>query len=205
MRGWLGFGLLALVTACGGATQSDVFGDPPAAPAGSNADPSTNPPPPAPTGTSKPKPGPTPCQTTAYYRDDDNDGFGGSVTQVACSSPGAGWVTKGGDCADNDEDVFPGQPQYFHESYPKATGGRSFDYDCNTKEEQKPPARKAAAPCALVGNACTGDGFIPAPRSGAGVDSLCGATQYQTCMLKLTTPGGACEAKLTTLDPVSCH
>jgi hypothetical protein len=203
MRGWVG--LLAFVTACGGASQSDVFGEPTPATPGPTTEPSATPTA-TPTGTGTPKPpDPEPCATTTYYRDQDGDGFGGATTQAACTPPGSDWVTKGGDCADNDEDVFPGQTKYFGDSYSRGGGVKSFDYDCNTKEEQQPPVRKAATVCTFVGNACTGGGFIPSVRSGPGVDSVCGATQVQACTLKLVGPPGVCEPKITSVDPVTCH
>lgn len=204
MRGWLG--LFAFLTACGGASQSDVFGEP--SPTGTptqTTDPPAGTTPPAGTGTTTP-PDTKPCATATYYRDTDGDGFGGGVTQVACTSPGDGWVTKSGDCADDNKDVFPGQTAYFGTAYSKTGGAHSFDYDCSAKEDEKPPARKvAAATCAFVGNACTGDGVIALPRSGAGTDPLCGATQYQTCTVRV--PGlSQCETKITTLEvPVACR
>lgn len=212
MRRWVG--LLALLTACGGATQSDVFGEPTPATAGPGTNPSatptasTAPTTPAPTTTSSSKPpDANPCKPTIFYRDNDGDGFGGTVTQSACTSPGDGWVAKGGDCADDDKDVFPGQSQYFANPYPRPGSTHSFDYNCNTTEEQKPPARKAATTCTFVGNGCSGDGYVaPTPRTGAGVDPLCGATQVQTCGLKVTGPPGICEATIATATaPITCH
>jgi hypothetical protein len=169
----------------------------------------TPPTPPAPTGTgTTTPPGTEPCATTVYYRDVDKDGYGGIVTMSACTSPGAGWVTKGGDCADDNADVFPGQTAYFDDPYSKGGGVKSFDYDCSTKETQKPPAQKAAADCAPIagGNTCSGSGFVPTQRAGASIDSLCGATKYQTCARKLVVPVGGCEATIEDAEtPVSCH
>jgi hypothetical protein len=197
--------LLALLTACGGATQSDVFGDPNPAPTGQPSGTATTLPP-APTSTSPPDPGdPKPCPTTTYYRDDDGDGFGGAVTQAACTSPGAGWATKGGDCDDQDKDVFPGQTKYFGASYSKGGGARSFDYDCNSKEDQKPPVRKAATPCTFAVNTCTGDGVVPSSRTGPGIDPLCGATQFLTCTVKVGGIPGTCDSKLTQIEAVACR
>ena len=122
MRGWLG--LLVFVAACGGAAQSDVFGDPPPASPAPTTDPTGTPTAP-PTGTTPnpPPPDPVPpCAATTYYRDTDGDGFGGATTQITCKDPGAGWATKGGDCADDDQDVFPGQTLYFGDSYSKGGG-----------------------------------------------------------------------------------
>jgi hypothetical protein len=207
-------GLLALLTACGGATQSDVFGEPAPATPGPGTTPSatptasTAPTTPAPTTTSSSKPpGPNPCTPTTYFRDNDGDGFGGTVAQSACTSPGDGWVTKGGDCDDDDKDVFPGQTEYFANPYARSGSTHSFDYNCNATEEQKLPAHKAATTCTFVINGCSGEGYIaPTPRAGAGVDPLCGATQIQTCSLKPTGPQGVCEATIVTApQPIVCH
>ena len=207
MRRWLG--LLAFLTgACGGAAQSDVLGEPsPGTTPTQSTTPPAGTPPPAGTGTTPsatPPPPPGSC-TTTYYRDTDGDGFGGRVTQVACKSPGDGWVTTGGDCADDDDNVFPGQTAYFAVPYSLGGGLHSFDYNCNAKEEEKAPLRKiASANCSFVGNTCAGSGYVALSRTGAGTDPLCGATQYQTCALKnLGTP--SCEATIATVETVTCH
>ena len=212
MRGCLG--LLAFVAACGGAQGSDVLGE--ATPTGTPTQ-STDPPggtttPPAGTATPPPPPGSTPpaCTPTAYYRDVDGDGFGGTTTKSSCTPPGDGWVTAGGDCEDNDETVFPGQTSYFATPYSKGGGLHSFDYDCNTKEDQKPtpagaPRKIAASACTMnvAGNACLGDGYVPTSRAGPGTDPLCGSTQYKTCLFK--NQGQSCETIIATVEPVMCR
>ncbi len=46
----------------------------------------------------------------AWYRDDDHDGFGKDTTLLRqCNAPETGsWVDKGGDCDDDERDVYPG-------------------------------------------------------------------------------------------------
>ena len=43
-----------------------------------------------------------------YYTDQDGDGVGTGNGQSLCQNPGAGFVTLGGDCNDNDEQIYPG-------------------------------------------------------------------------------------------------
>ncbi len=50
--------------------------------------------------------------TTTWYVDVDGDGFGdGSRTSEACALP-SGYAEDGGDCDDNDFDVYPGAPEF---------------------------------------------------------------------------------------------
>ncbi len=216
MRGRLGcFLVLAcgVSTACGGATQSDLFGGPggssgttsssSSSSSGSSGDvePPTSPPPP-PIGTA-PVP---PCAVKTYYRDRDGDEIGGSETKASCEPPDAEWTTVGGDCDDDDPDVFFGQTAYFPGPYTKKNGSKSFDYDCSNKEEQAPPAKKAATKCTLSGITCAGSGYIPAPRAGAGVDSLCGATKFQTCRPAASGNPAQCEAVISSAElPITCR
>ncbi|MBM4369408.1 MAG: putative metal-binding motif-containing protein, partial [Deltaproteobacteria bacterium] len=59
---------------------------------------------------------------TSWYADADGDGYGDDATaQSACTAPGAGWVTEGGDCDDTRDDAFPGNPETCDE----------IDNDCN--------------------------------------------------------------------------
>src|SRR5262249_44171060 len=44
---------------------------------------------------------------STYYYDSDKDGYGGSTTTSACSTP-SGYVTTGGDCDDTDKAINPG-------------------------------------------------------------------------------------------------
>lgn len=217
MRGWLGLGLgsIALAAACGGASQSDLFADGTSSgttssssssgdPGGGTSGTSTTP---TATGTTtSPVPTGQPCATQTFYRDRDGDGVGGTETKVACTSPGKEWVTKGGDCNDDDADVFPGQTAYFDSPYNPKGGAPSYDYDCSKKEEQEPPTKKAAATCTLAAGGCQGSGYVPSNRAtGSGVDNLCGATKFQTCKLAVGGPPG-CEAQVTTAEkPISCH
>lgn len=45
-----------------------------------------------------------------WYLDEDEDGYGDdAVTEVACDQPD-GYAADGGDCDENDNDVYPGAP-----------------------------------------------------------------------------------------------
>jgi len=216
-RWMLGLGIATLV-ACGGAGDQDLFngsgsgqgttpqGDTPPSSSGTTTPPGTPPPvTPPPTGNPPPPPGCT--NPTTYYRDKDGDGVGGTNKVTACVSPGKDWVTTTGDCDDDDADVHPGQTAYFNAPYTRPTGGQSYDYDCSNTEDQAPPGRHLAGTCTLnvTATGCTGDGFIPqGPRTGTGVDPLCGPVQKQTCSLKTTGQPG-CFATVTTAEPTTCH
>ena len=67
---------------------------------------------------------------TTYYRDEDGDGYGSTVSEEACSAP-VDYVLEGGDCDDREPDAFPGQTEYFFEE--RETGG--FDYNCDGSED----------------------------------------------------------------------
>ncbi|MBI2507795.1 putative metal-binding motif-containing protein [Candidatus Woesearchaeota archaeon] len=56
-----------------------------------------------------------------YYLDSDGDGFGTGNAVNACISPGANYVTKGGDCNDGNANINPG----------KAEICNGIDDDCN--------------------------------------------------------------------------
>jgi hypothetical protein len=47
-------------------------------------------------------------QFATYYSDLDGDGVGTGNGQSLCQNPGAGFVTLGGDCNDNDDQIYPG-------------------------------------------------------------------------------------------------
>lgn len=198
---WLGVVAVA-IAACGGAAGTDVLGSDNGGSGGTTQSSGGAPSPTSSTGTTSGGP----CTPVTWYRDADGDGFGGKNTQSACAAPGKEWVTKGGDCDDASPHVFPGQTQYFAEPYETSSGARSFDYDCSGAEDEKPPPHKVATPCAVgVGQTCTGDGYVPTQRAGAGVDPLCGATEYQTCRLKAGTGQLACEGQISNVEPTVCR
>ena len=125
------------------------------------------------------------CVPTTVYRDDDGDFVGDtSDSQIAC--PGPGWVTAAGDCRDDIAEVFPGQTEFFRDSYIDApsAGGVSFDYNCDRTESPEvlePPPPDCTT--ILLGLNCTGSGYLPAdpPRSGGGSEPRCGSNLRRVC------------------------
>jgi hypothetical protein len=123
--------------------------------------------------------------STVYYLDADDDTWGGATTACSPGSTGT-WVTRGGDCDDENADVHPGQQDFSSEAYLPSDGGEaSFDYNCSGDEEMQGMNRTSTATCAsaAAGNGCDGTGYLPAEpaRSGDGVDPYCGSTLYLTC------------------------
>ncbi|NBR13430.1 MAG: T9SS C-terminal target domain-containing protein, partial [Crocinitomicaceae bacterium] len=52
----------------------------------------------------------------AYFTDTDDDGFGTGNGQIYCENPGAGFVTVGGDCNDNNNQIYPGATEVLDNS-----------------------------------------------------------------------------------------
>jgi hypothetical protein len=88
-------------------------------------------------------PGPDGCTMTAWYVDQDGDGYGRSYNyQMACQAPNDGqrWVQMGGDCADQDSHTNPGisEPSEFPVSGEHPVSG-AFDHNCDGKETETWP------------------------------------------------------------------
>jgi len=99
--------------------------------------------------------------TSTVYKDGDGDGYGTAATaKTACASSLSGYVDKKGDCADSDEDVYPGQTGFFTQP---VSGTQSYDYDCDGTEE---PEDATVADCANAGPACKGEGWASLPGCG---------------------------------------
>ncbi|MFO0659474.1 MAG: hypothetical protein U0165_06550 [Polyangiaceae bacterium] len=151
---------------------------------------------------------------TAYLRDFDMDGYGGTSPPVmSCAPPaqesGFNWVTQGNDCDDARNNVHPGQTnnsQGFISGYPKSgwsSDNTSFDYDCDgTETVTNNPAFVAAQTCSGLLSDCGGkSGYLPSPRTGANVNPLCGSTSYRKC----ASNGISCSASTITAAAVSCY
>jgi hypothetical protein len=202
--------LATVVVGCGGASASDLFstsgGSSESSSGASSSGASGN----SNGGVPPTDPGmPTPCEAKTWYRDRDGDGVGGSETQVACLAPSKEYVAKGGDCEDENGDVFPGQTAYFTTPYASSQGRASYDYDCDGKEEQHPPPRTRGGTCMPSGvtMGCVGSGFIPlsARAGGTGVDLLCGPVKRRECNA-VGTPGNfQCVATDTAAEPTQCQ
>jgi hypothetical protein len=75
------------------------------------------------------------CTELVWYQDRDHDGFGGfDMTYTGCEPP-PGYVDVGGDCADDEFDVHPGQYAFFTEPY----GEGAWDYNCDGAIEPEYP------------------------------------------------------------------
>ena len=59
-------------------------------------------------------------QKPTFYKDNDNDGWGGTTTTLACTAP-AGFVADSGDCNDFNNQIYPGAPELCND----------LDDDCN--------------------------------------------------------------------------
>lgn len=117
-----------------------------------------------------------------YYRDADGDTWGGS--ESACTG-GAGWVMRTGDCHDGNANVFPEQTTTFALSYLATDGTQSFDYNCDGSETIAGGTQVSTGACetAGLGNACSGDGYLPVDpaRTGTDLNQLCGSMRYLVC------------------------
>lgn len=143
------------------------------------------------------------CNARAWYPDNDGDLYGRSSGKVlSCEAPTSGkWVSKAGDCNDDNQLVFPAALPYAATGFTPPQGGRSFDYDCSGAEEED-PTQLGAAPACNNALACTGSGFQPTSRSGSGVNPLCGSTTLVTCKKS----GITCSAAVTQVtDGVRCR
>jgi hypothetical protein len=139
------------------------------------------------------------CAAIAWFPDADGDGFGRASGQVlSCDPPAVGkWANKAGDCDDDNEAVFPKEPDFEASSYTATSDGMSFDYDCSNKEESDPTQLGAAPACASLGILnCVGSGFANTARTGPGVNPLCGSKSIVTC-----TKSGLNCVGVTTLAP----
>jgi hypothetical protein len=124
------------------------------------------------------------CATpTKWYPDGDEDDYGRNTGSVlSCHAPPGSWATMGGDCNDDNALVHPGQADFFGEAYETPTGGLSFDYDCSGQESGDENQPGLAPNCGILVLAdCSGQGFAPTERTGAGVNPSCGATAMRAC------------------------
>jgi hypothetical protein len=148
-----------------------------------------------------------------FFLDGDGDGVGGATTQMACTPPGANWVTTGGDCHDGNPQVHPGQTAYFATSYTTTSGVESYDYDCNGAEQEEGTPAHFVGGCGAL---CDNFGYIvkSPTRSGTGVNNYCGSTTERECIdngglnpvsLPLLPPGGCTANNLPGAPAIKCH
>jgi hypothetical protein len=117
-----------------------------------------------------------------YFLDADHDTYGADDSMVrACAAPGSDWVLRGGDCRDDLPEVRPNQNDYKPEGY-ETKSGVSFDYNCSGIEEPDPGSFGAAPTSCPLLTPCGGPGYVPGPRSGPGVNALCGSLLLRGCV-----------------------
>ncbi len=135
-----------------------------------------------------------------FYKDGDGDGYGVTEsTMTGCTAP-VGYAKQGGDCADNEPDVFPGQPKYFGTGYTNANGDTSYDYDCSGTETEAPGFvhfNGCDSSCTLSGYSKT------APRNGVNIDLFCGSTQGFGCSSGATS--GSCNTSSKAFSALTCR
>ncbi len=96
------------------------------------------------------------CNQKTYYADVDGDGYGNpKAPQPACAKP-AHFVTNKQDCDDSTADAFPAQDHYFKKPI---SGSKSYDYNCDEKEERK-LKNVSLASCTSSKGACKGSGWV---------------------------------------------
>lgn len=141
-----------------------------------------------------------------FYRDADNDQYGTVAdTRKGCVAP-PGYVAESGDCNDDNGLVHPGQLEYFSTGYAKATGGSSYDYDCNGLEDEGFGFAHFAG-CGQA-PACGGSGYVVDPATQA----FCGSTKIINCSASASGSGSAsasmstiCIQTLLSSSPIRCH
>lgn len=127
--------------------------------------------------------GPTCDAPLTYFLDADRDTYGADDSAVrACDAPGPDWVRRGGDCRDDLPEVNPAQTDYKPVGF-ETKAGVSFDYDCSGAEEPDPGSPGAApASCPALPPCGMAVGYVSVPRTGAGVNALCGSQLLRGCV-----------------------
>jgi hypothetical protein len=143
------------------------------------------------------------CTPVTWYADQDGDTYGNDKqTESACSKPAGAWVQRGGDCADNENLVHPGQTNYFGTPFTLA-GKDSFDFNCSGQEDAK-PGQNAAPQCSgiMVLANCAGSGYNKTSRTGTGINAYCGSSTLTVCQgISLLCTG----TNMATVYPFLCN
>jgi len=83
-----------------------------------------------------------------YYIDNDGDGYGSGAPVNSCQSPGANYVTQGGDCNDNNAAINPGAAEICD----------NIDNNCNGQVDEGLSEEQCQAKCVSSGFSWTGNG-----------------------------------------------
>jgi hypothetical protein len=152
--------------------------------------------------------GPDPAcnELLIWYADKDGDGYGvDAQTRESCGAPEGAWAPRGGDCADGDARVHPGQSSFYGDPYKNQAGADSFDFDCSGKEEGNPAQTLAPSRCKfLTFPSCGGAGYVATSRSGTGIHAYCGSTTRESCEASVAYV--VCESKTKSgVEPYGCR
>lgn len=135
--------------------------------------------------TGLPEPDPDACDGAGervFYRDSDGDGHGDPhEPRIACEAP-ADYVEDDGDCDDGNEDVFPGQTEYFGAGYEvPGSSVPSFDYDCDDQESSAPGQTQFQQCSSGLLGCAGGDSYRPRPDRAGSPNPFCGSDVKVTC------------------------
>jgi hypothetical protein len=138
------------------------------------------------------------------YQDSDKDGYGVAGTEhTSCTVPD-GFSTTPGDCADDNDQVHPGQEKFFDTPYNVSGGGSSYDYDCNGTEEEAPGVVHFDQ-CGPAPTCAGSGGYRPRvdPTSTPG-NAFCGSTNIVNCATS-ASGGTTCDESPVSGAAVTCR
>lgn len=100
---------------------------------------------------------------TTYYQDADGDMYGNpAVTQVACGTPPAGYVSNDDDCNDGDRNIRPGNPENCSNTVDDNCDGSTDDgCSCAPVGGTEPCGFGDTGECVLGTRSCTASGWGP--------------------------------------------
>jgi MYXO-CTERM domain-containing protein len=74
------------------------------------------------------------CSAVTWYFDGDGDGYGGSTSVSACTSPGSSWTRTGGDCNDSNAAINPGATEIVGDGVDQNCDGLEVCYRDNDQD-----------------------------------------------------------------------
>jgi hypothetical protein len=88
---------------------------------------------------------------TTYYRDNDNDGYGSTMSECSCSPSAPYDVVNNSDCYDANDDAHPGVTLFYNSH----RGDSSFDYNCDGSAEREETTTSGT--CGFFSDLCGGE------------------------------------------------